>query len=239
MKVLSQGMEGRATFLIFGPKVPIECNAATSCEHVPGNDMKGQRTERISHARNKLLTAARARGAKTTIPVDLDLNFREETSVLEAVYNAHRYFKAGVTLGVTYAGPQALYYDMWAVRYPESNCNMFVHYSCPNQNSKAVGRAAQVKLMVHITRAKRNNEAVVVDSAFNGLAVYKGTPQCVYHGLDNTGGSDLGHSFFNRCIGGVIIDPQFPMAEPATEHCPLELQEALLEEVFTELGYTA
>jgi hypothetical protein len=223
LRIIMRGMEGKATMLMFGSGVPDECNAENHCEHIPGKEKGKERTERIAHARNQLLNVARVRGAKTTVPLDLDLTFPEETTdIMGAVYNAHRYFSTGVTLGVTYAGPKGQYYDMWAVRYPESHCNMWHSGCCPFEsnmrNNAVVGRRAKRKLMAHITLAKQNQEAIVMDSAFNGIAVYKGTPRCVYHGLDDCGQSDCEHAAFNKCIGGVIIDPQFPMAEAAFEH---------------------
>ena len=121
------------------------------------------------------------------------------------------------------------YYDWWALRSPE-----LLSYDCWDAKENQDGDCSEVSKRM---TTKMPRVVTKVDSAFNGIGVYRirnilDCPECKYVGrIDDTDKCE--HVEFNQCIGNVYIHPS--LITETWEDGPTQVKSTMLTIVLLAL----
>mgnify|MGYP000273882418 CR=1 FL=1 len=192
-----------------------------ACTVIRGQESTSKvRTERIAKGRNVLLAKSASLGANTTVVIDPDLAWGTQfqpVDLLASLRLAHKWFKRGHQ-AVSWAGQKVSatqktfeYYDFWALRYPRQNCDV---YTCEwNLETSNRHQLLQLDARRGLMEELSHDMPLAAQSAFNGVAVYKGAPvKCKYTGWNNSAGVQIcEHVPFHKCLGGVVIEVEQPL----------------------------
>jgi len=162
-------------------------------------NVRGHRTKRLAHGRNKLLQYARQNYGKYDFFIVMDMDFtRSNTTSLASVASSMKPKWDAVT-----AVSREYYYDWWAFRCKRLNMD----YDCWGDRSDTLGDCIDWGTEWEV---KMNNRLRKVESAFNGIAIYKFDripPEASYIG-DINGKEVCEHVNFNKYISNIYIYPR-------------------------------
>ena len=163
------------------------------------SNVLGCRTERLARGRNALLNLAREKFPDYDLLVMMDMDYtRQNTKSLRQVAES----MVGDWNAITAVSRQN-YYDWWAFRAR----NLGLDYDCHNEEEKMNGNCDEWSIR---TKHLRMNETFRrVESAFNGIAVYKFQQipkDAKYVGLKN-GKEICEHVMFHEKLPVIYIHP--------------------------------
>lgn len=162
-------------------------------------NVPGSRTERLSHGRNKILTMIRARYAHFDFFINMDMDY--ERPITFSFLNLLSSWKD--EWNVLTAVSRDRYYDWWALRSED-----ILPYDCWNPRENADGDCS----IIHAERSRNMPKNIIkVDSAFNGIGIYKIDTLIAKHYCKYIGKLDsidiCEHVEFHKCLGNVYIHP--------------------------------
>lgn len=163
-------------------------------------NIKGHRTEVLAHARNTLLKYAKRYYIHYDFFIVMDMDFtRRNTKSLAYVVSSMKPWWNAVT-----AVSRKEYYDWWAFRCRRLNMD----YDCIN-DIKSIEQRGDVGSWQKKWKSKMNHRLRKVESAFNGIAIYRFSAipyTASYIGSEGTM-EICEHVSFNKCIPNIYIHP--------------------------------
>jgi hypothetical protein len=206
-----------------------------------------RRTQRLAHCRNIYLDATKkilsADESAFLIVFDSDgvLSSRFIHSFPKQLLNSLRRASSADWFGIT-GITRPYYYDVWALRHP-----LWMPNDCLSEYWRAVQEGTPNDFARHLAFQSKKlslygqSQILPVESAFNGLAVYKWSclQKVCYSGVTDTGDDICEHVPFHQSIRQaypflqLLIDPCLPIGETPYERSPnITIKEALHQLVY-------
>lgn len=176
-------------------------------QYVPN---KKYRTEYIAFCRNVYIQEIAKLNYEYSVIIDMDDVMASDGFCPQGIINSLQTMEKDLTIGALSCISKPKYYDIWALRNRECyyDCWKRVFWSMCKE-SLTYTQAVNKYVNVHTKDYSQNTELIEVDSAFNGLSVYRNVAltKCKYVGL----------------IDGLSVKPTElePLDSEVCEHVPL------------------
>ncbi len=153
-------------------------------QYVPN---KKYRTEYLAYCRNAYVQEiAKYSDYEYSVVLDMDDVMASETFNEQSVLNSLQILNNNPKIGALTAISAPKYYDIWALRSPECNydCWKKVFWSMKNEGL-SYELAVKKYVAIHAKDYSQYTDLIPVQSAFNGLAVYRNSAliECKYIGI--------------------------------------------------------